>query len=159
MAGTAAGARRGLGKADYETLAGFRYLLRRFASFSEQAARRTGLTVQQHQVLLAVRGFPGRERVAIGELAERLGLRNHSVTGLVDRLVKRGLLRRRADPHDRRRVMVEVTARARQRLARLSAAHRAELARLAPLLRTLLNRIAPGGAAAARRSARRRAAR
>ncbi|HYL04357.1 MAG TPA: MarR family transcriptional regulator [Steroidobacteraceae bacterium] len=154
MARTGAGPGRNLAKADYETLAGFRYLLRRFAIFSEQAARRAGLTAQQHQVLLAVRGFPGRERVAIGELAERLGLRNHSATGLVNRLVKRGLLRRRADRRDRRRVMVEVTARAGRQLARLSAAHRAELGRLAPLLRTLLDRIAPGTRRAARRAAR-----
>jgi DNA-binding MarR family transcriptional regulator len=141
MPRTAASAPRRLGKADYETLAGFRYLLRRFATFSEQAARRAGLTAQQHQALLAVRGFPGRERVTIGELAERLGLRNHSVTGLVDRLVARGLMRRRHDATDRRRVLVETTARARRLLERLSQAHREELARLAPLLRSLLERV------------------
>jgi DNA-binding MarR family transcriptional regulator len=132
---------RGLTKADYETLAGFRYLLREFAAFSEHAARRAGLTAQQHQALLAVRGFPGRERAAIGELAQRLGLRDHSVTGLVDRLVARDLLRRRFDERDRRRVLVEVTPHARALLVRLSRAHRDELARLAPLLRSLLARL------------------
>ncbi len=140
-----------LAKSDYETLAGFRYLLREFATFSEQAARHTGLTAQQHQALLAVKGFPGRERVAIGELAQRLGLRDHSVTGLVDRLVARGLLRRRLDRHDRRRVLVEVTPRAQALLARLSRAHRDELARVAPLLRALLGRIGRGQASGKRR--------
>jgi DNA-binding MarR family transcriptional regulator len=130
-----------LTKADYETLAGFRYLLREFGAFSEQAAWRAGLTAQQHQALLAVRGFPGREQVAIGELARRLGLRDHSVTGLVDRLVARDLLRRRYDERDRRRVLVEVTPRARTLLARLSRVHRDELAHLAPLLRALLGRL------------------
>jgi DNA-binding MarR family transcriptional regulator len=148
---TAARATGALAKSDYETLAGFRYLLREFSSFSEQAARRTGLTAQQHQALLAVKGFPGRERVAIGELAQRLGLRDHSVTGLVDRLVARGLLRRRFDRHDRRRVLVEVTPRAQALLASLSRAHRDELARVAPLLRALLGRIRRGPAPGKRR--------
>lgn len=135
---------RTLAKADYETLAGFRYLLREFAAFSEQAARRAGLTAQQHQTLLAIKGFPGREQVTIGELAQRLGLRDHSVTGLVDRLVARGLLRRRYDRRDRRRVLVEVTPRAHTLLAKLSRAHRDELKRLAPLLRSLLGRLGRG---------------
>ena len=65
----------GLTTADYRTLAELRYLLRRFAAFSEAAARRAGLTSQQHQALLAIKGFPGRERLAVGELAERLQLR------------------------------------------------------------------------------------
>lgn len=130
-----------LAKSDYETLADFRFLLREFAAFSEHAARDTGLTAQQHQALLAVKGFPGREQVAIGELARRLGVRDHSVTGLVDRLVARGLMRRRYDRRDRRRVLVEVTPRAHSLLARLTRAHRDELTRLAPLLRALLGRL------------------
>lgn len=140
----AGGRARTLAKSDYETLAGFRYLLREFAAFSEHAARRAGLTAQQHQTLLAVKGFPGREQVAIGELAQRLGLRDHSATGLVDRLVARGLLRRRSDRQDRRRVLVEITPRAKRLLAKLTRAHRDELKRLAPLLRSLLGRLGRG---------------
>src|SRR6185437_10170922 len=92
-----------LAKGDYETLAEFRYLLRQFGAFSEDAARRAGLTAQQHQVLLAVKGFPRREEVSIGELAERLNLKHHSVVGLVNRLTGRGLIQRRQDVADRRR--------------------------------------------------------
>ena len=132
---------RPLAKADYETLAQFRYLLRSFAAFSEEAARATGLTAQHHQALLAVRGFPGRDQVTIGELAERLNLRHHSAVGLVDRLVVRGLLQRTRDESDRRRVLIGITVAGRALLARLSRAHRDELQRLAPLLRTLLERI------------------
>jgi DNA-binding MarR family transcriptional regulator len=135
-----------LAKSDYETLAQFRYLLRQFAAFSEDAARRARLTVQQHQALLAVKGFPGREQVSIGELAERLNLRHHSAVGLADRLVARGLVRRVRDPGDRRRVLIELTARAQGLLARLSVAHRDELRRLAPLLTELLQRLGGPGA-------------
>lgn len=131
-----------LSSADYQLLAQLRYLLRRFAAFSEAAARRAGLSAQQHQALLAVRGFPGRARVSVGELAERLQLRHHSAVGLIDRLAARGLLRRHYDRRDRRRVLVTLTPRGQARLARLSRAHRAELARLAPLLRALLGRLA-----------------
>jgi DNA-binding MarR family transcriptional regulator len=131
-----------LSNADYQLLAQLRYLLRCFAAFSEAAARRAGLSAQQHQALLAVRGFPGRARVSVGELAERLQLRHHSAVGLIDRLAARGLLRRHYDRRDRRRVLVTLTPRGQARLARLSRAHREELARLAPLLRALLGRLA-----------------
>ncbi len=132
---------RGLAKGDYETLAEFRYLLRRFGAFSEEAAREAGLTAQQHQALLAVKGFPGREAVAIGELADRLNLKHHSVVGLVDRLMRRGLIQRQQDAEDRRKVMVALTPQAEALLLQLSLAHRAELRRLAPLLHGLLQKL------------------
>src|SRR5581483_473716 len=130
-----------LAKADYETLAEFRYLLRQFGAFSEDAARRRGLTAQQHQALLAVKGFPGREQVTIGELAQRLNLKHHSVVGLVNRLLGRGLIHRRTDEEDRRKVVVALTPEAEELLLMLSLAHRRELRRLAPLLRELLKRL------------------
>ena len=133
---------RVLAKGDYETLAEFRYLLRKFGAFSEDAARRAGLTAQQHQALLAVKGFPGRDEVTIGELAERLNLKHHSVVGLVDRLMARNLIRRRHDEADRRRVMIAVTPKAEALLAGLTLAHRDELRRLAPLLQVLLRHMA-----------------
>jgi DNA-binding MarR family transcriptional regulator len=123
---------------DYETLAQFRYLMRKFASFSEAAARKAGLTTQQHQALLAIRGFSGRKCITVGELAERLNVRHHSVVGLVDRLVGRALVRRRRDAMDGRRVLLEFGPKARILLAGLSQAHRDELRRLAPSLRRLL---------------------
>ena len=137
--------KRVLAKTDYETLAEFRYLLRRFAAFSEQAARTAKLTAQQHQALLAIKGFPGRERITIGELAERLNLRHHSVVGLVNRLVARGLLQRQRDPVDRRRVVVGISPEAQELLGELSLVHREELRRLAPLLQALLGRLGGAG--------------
>ena len=138
-----AGRRRhqALAKADYQTLAELRYLMRQFAAFSEAEARSSGLTPQQHQVLLAIRGFPGNGSATIGDLAERLNLKSHSVVGLVDRLAAKGLLRRQVDRADRRKVRVGLTRKSQALLAGLSLAHRDELRRLAPLLRGLLERL------------------
>lgn len=130
-----------LQKADYENLARFRYLLRRFGAFSEAAANRAGLTTQQHQALLAIKGFPSRERISIGELAQWLNVRHHSVVGLIDRLAARQLVRRTRDPTDQRRVRLELTPKAQALLAGLSAVHRDELRRLAPVLQALLGRL------------------
>jgi DNA-binding MarR family transcriptional regulator len=125
----------------YEALAEFRYLLMRFAAFSEQAAHEAGLAPRQHQALLAIKGYPGGAEVTIGDLAERLGIRHHSTVGLVDRLVNQGYLIRREDPHDRRRIILSLTTNGRQALVGLSAAHRQELQRVAPLLKSLLGRL------------------
>lgn len=133
---------RTLIKRDYVSLSQFRYLLRRFSRFSEAAARAAGLPVQQHQALLAIQGFPGREPISVGELAERLNAFHHSTVGLVDRLVARTLVRRRRDPRDRRRVMVVLTLKGRTALAALTLNHQDELRQLAPMLKHLLTQIA-----------------
>ena len=94
---------------DYRTLAEFRHALRVFLRFSEDAARREGLTPNQHQLLLAVRGFPSDEAPTIGEVAEHLQLQHNSVVELVDRAVAAELLRRDTDPEDRRRQRLSLT--------------------------------------------------
>jgi DNA-binding MarR family transcriptional regulator len=123
---------------EYEALAAFRYALRQFLAFSESAAAAVGLTPQQHQALLAVKGFPGPEPMTIGALAERLRIRHHSTVGLVDRLAAQGLLARHPGRVDRRQVHLALTASGARVLARLSAVHRAELRRIRPRLITLL---------------------
>ena len=92
--------------AEYRALAKFRYELRRFLRFSEQAARAAGLEPQQHQLLLAVRGMPPRAPATNGGLGERLQLRHHSTVEVVDRMEARGLVRRARQGHDRRWVAV-----------------------------------------------------
>lgn len=128
-------------KTDYETLAAFRYALRQFLQFSEQAANAVGLTPQQHQALLAIKGFPGRDYVTIGELAERLRIRHHSAVGLVDRLAAQGWVSREAAQADRRQVYVTLTSKGLQLLEQLSATHREELRRIGPELSELLIRL------------------
>lgn len=130
-----------IAKEHYELLASLRYQLRRFLQFSGAAAAAVGLTAQQHQALLAIKGFPGRDRVSVGELAGRLQVKHHSAVGLVDRLVARQLVRRFASPADRRRVEIGVTAKGEALLRRLSAAHLEELREQGPELRRLLKLI------------------
>ena len=130
--------RHKLTKSDYVRLAEFRHQLRRFLVFSEDAALASGVTAQQHQALLAIKGFAGRERISTGELAERLHIRRHSAVGLIDRLASKRLITRRAGRDDKRQVEIGPTAKAEALLAGLSAAHQDELRVLAPLLRALL---------------------
>jgi len=130
-----------LTKAEYETLAALRYSLRQFLHFSEEAAQAAGLSPQQHQALLAIKGFPGRDRVTVGELAERLQIRHHSAVGLTDRLASSDLVKRKPDTSDRRQVYLALTARGEAMLEKLSAAHKEQLRRLAPQIESLLQRL------------------
>jgi DNA-binding MarR family transcriptional regulator len=114
-------------KRDYQMLAAFRYSLRQFLHFSEAAAHTAGLTPQQHQALLAIKGFPDRDVITIGELAERLQLAHHSTVGLVDRLQKQNYLRRDQATQDHRKVYVKLTAKGEKVLEKLSAEHREQL--------------------------------
>jgi DNA-binding MarR family transcriptional regulator len=121
-----------------QALAEFRYTLRRFMHFSEEAAVAAGLTPQQHQLLLQIAGAPSGALTTVGYLAERLSLRHHSVVELGDRCEEAGLLVRRRDTDDRRMVVLELTAAGARILGDLSADHTRELKELGPqLVRTL----------------------
>ncbi|HLJ40510.1 MAG TPA: helix-turn-helix domain-containing protein [Candidatus Acidoferrales bacterium] len=119
--------KRSQNKIDYQALAQFRYEIRRFINFSEQAARDAGMEPQQHQALLAIEGLPATHRATIGVLAERLQIQHHSAVGLVDRLEAERLLRRTSSRADRREVLLRVTRRGTRLLNELSLSHRAEL--------------------------------
>jgi DNA-binding MarR family transcriptional regulator len=117
-----------------EPLAEFRYQLRRFLQFSEQAALQANLQPQQHQLLLQVAGAPEGTQVTIAYAAERLGLRHNSVVELVNRSASEGLLVRHKDSTDARCVLLEITAKGRRILLSLSEYHARELNELAPQL-------------------------
>jgi DNA-binding MarR family transcriptional regulator len=119
-----------LTKEDFEALARFRFAIRRYLRFSEETVRRHGVTPQQYQLMLALKGFPGRDWAVVREIAERLQLRHHSVVELVDRAQNQGLVRRTTDPDDARAVRVRLTDEGEQLLGRLSALHRDELRRM-----------------------------
>lgn len=110
-----------------ESLARFRYNLRRFLRFSEKAARQFGVTPQQHQMMLGVAGFTGRGSATVSELAEFLQERHNSVVGLVERAVSRGLVRRDHDATDRRLAVISLTSEGKRILSRLSELHEEEL--------------------------------
>lgn len=123
-----------LAKADFEALAEFRYQLRRFLRFSEQATRDSGITPLQYQLMLQIKGFPGRDWATIGELAERLQAKHHGVVALVSRCESLGLVQRRASESDLRRVEIRLTPEGERCAGRLARLHRDELSSLQALL-------------------------
>jgi DNA-binding MarR family transcriptional regulator len=133
--------RKKLLKTHYEALAALRYALRKFTHFSEQAAKEAGITPQQHQALLAIKGFPGRDYVTVGELAERLQRRPHSAVELIDRLVAEKLVTRSNAPKDQRQVWIRLSRHGEKMLERLSTVHHAELERIGPELTLLLEQL------------------
>ncbi len=122
-------------KAEFEALAAFRYAIRRFLRFSEQEARKAGITPQQHQLMLAIKGYPNRESATVSELAERLQMRQHSMVGLIDRTEAQGLVRREPDTVDRRQVYIFLTPTGEALLSKLAVIHRQELRNMSDALR------------------------
>ncbi|HTV07305.1 MAG TPA: MarR family transcriptional regulator [Acidobacteriaceae bacterium] len=124
------------GSALIHHLAQFRYALRKFLRFSENAARQCGVTPQQHQLMLGVAGFTGRGSATVSELAEFLQERPHSVVGLIERAAHNGFVRRITDKTDRRVVNISLTRRGRQILSRLSKRHQEEALRVREFLQS-----------------------
>jgi len=130
---------------DFHRLLSFRDGLRRFHRWSEEQARAVGLTGAQHQLLLAIRGHTGDP--SIGEVADHLLSRHHSVVELVARVVEAGLVERVEDPRDQRVVRLRLTGAGIERVAALAEAHLEELSRLRPQFTSLwsdLPRLADG---------------
>lgn len=124
-----------LSKKDFETLSSFRYQLRRFLRFSEEAARLHGITHLQYQLLLHVRGFADREWATVSELAERLQAHHHGAVSLISRCEKLELVQRRVGRNDRREVEVHLTPKGSDVLNALAGQHRNELLRLQGIFR------------------------
>src|SRR6185295_19176800 len=97
--------RRTGGRVDYRTLADLRYHIRRFLQVRVDAARAAGIEPQQYMVLLQVKALQATPPVTVGALAARLLVRHHSAVESIDRLVERGMLRRRRAADDRRGVI------------------------------------------------------
>jgi DNA-binding MarR family transcriptional regulator len=129
---------RKMSTSEYQALAEFRFLIRRYVNNSEKAARSVGLEPQQYQALLALRGLPAGQRPTIRTLAERLQILHHSAVELVDRMQRRGLFRRERFKGDRRHVLVYVTPRGEKLLSRLVRHRLAELRVTGPALASAL---------------------
>lgn len=125
-----------LDKQDYVALANLRKSIRRFLRFAEEGARAEGITPQQHQVMLSIKGQPNRDWASIGEVADFLQLRHHTVVGLVDRCVGAGLVQRHQSADDRRKVEISLTSRGEAILARLVKRNSKELFALRENLRS-----------------------
>ena len=116
-----------LSKADFEALSEFRYRLKKFLRFSEDAAQSEGVTPQQYLLLLHIKGMPGRDWANIGELAGRLQAQHHSVVALIDRCEKLALIERRPSELDRRVVNIHLLPAGERCLTKLAELHRNEL--------------------------------
>jgi DNA-binding MarR family transcriptional regulator len=128
---------------DFQALADFRYHIRRFLHFSDEAARLSAIEPQHHQLLLAAKGFAGKagEGPTIGYLADRLQIRHHSAVELIDRMVSHGLVERVQCERDRRQVIVSLTRYGDRILRKLSADHIRELRETGPALVAALESI------------------
>jgi len=130
-------------QSDYRALAAFRFQIRKFLAFSEQAARGAGLEPQQHQLLLAVQGLPADSRPTIRAAAEMLCVQHHTTVGIVDKLEAKGLVLRERSQTDKREVLLRLTERGLAVLSSLSELHRNELQRSGPGMVAALAAIVP----------------
>src|SRR3546814_18456854 len=111
--------------------------MRRVQACDEVQAAEQGLPPQQHQARRASRGAaPGTP--GVGVIAERLRLKPHSATGLVNRRADHGWIERIAATEDRRRARLRLTRKAHAALAALSATPRDEIRSVRPILAALL---------------------
>jgi len=117
-----------LGDADYQSLADFRFGLRKFLRFSkEYLIGEADLTPEQYEALLAIRAFPGKNGLLIGELSHRLQVKHHTAVSLAEKLVRRKLVSRRRGTSDRRKVYLRLTGSGTTLVARLARRRRDEL--------------------------------
>ncbi|HEY6372915.1 MAG TPA: MarR family transcriptional regulator [Candidatus Sulfotelmatobacter sp.] len=132
-----------LSLSDYQDLAEFRYQIRKFLRFSEQAVQAAGLERGQYQLMLAIKGMPEGVRPRIRELADRMHIQHHSAVELVNRLERGGYVQRERAQDDRREVLLELTSKGERVLGELALHHHEELRSAAPSLVTALQRLMP----------------
>jgi DNA-binding MarR family transcriptional regulator len=128
---------------DYQAMAEFRYQIRKFLRFSEHAVRAAGMEPGQYQLMLAIKGIPQEVRPRIRELADRMHIRHHSAVELVNRLEAGGYVRRERAQHDRREVLLALTAKGEKVLAELALHHHDALRSAASSLVAALRRLTP----------------
>jgi DNA-binding MarR family transcriptional regulator len=131
-----------LGLSDYQALAEFRFQIRKFLHFSDQAVQSAGLERGQYQLMLAIKGIPDGVRPRIRELATRLQIQHHSAVELINRLEARGYVRRERAQDDKREVLLALTTKGERILMKLALHHHEELCTAAPGLAAALRRLA-----------------
>lgn len=136
---------------DYQALAEFRYQIRKFLHFSEQAVQTAGLERGQYQLMLAIKGIPEGVRPRIRELADRMQIQHHSTVELINRLEAGGYVRRERAQDDRREVLLELTAKGERVLGELALHHHEQLQSAGPSLVSALRRLMAGEKDSARK--------
>jgi long-chain acyl-CoA synthetase len=109
------------------------HTIARLARQVERAVTSVDLTLAQYRVL----GVLGDGCEAASRLADKLGVSRPSLTGVVDGLVVRGLVRRDHDDSDRRRIDIGLTDAGRLLLAQADAAVDERMDRIVKLVQEL----------------------
>ena len=130
--------------ADYQALAEFRFQIRKFLHFSEQAVQGAGLERGQYQLMLAIKGMPDELRPRIRDIANRMHIQHHSAVELINRLERGGYVQRERGLEDRREVLLALTPKGDRVLAELALHHHEELKSTAPKLVAALRRVTAG---------------
>jgi DNA-binding MarR family transcriptional regulator len=132
-----------LTKADYQALAEFRYQIRKYLHFSEQAIHAAGLERQQYLFMLAIKGVPEGSRPRIRDLADRMLIQHNSAVELVNRLEVGGYIHRERAHEDKREVLLDLTPKGERILTQLVRHHHNELRTAGPTLVDALRRVVP----------------
>lgn len=139
--------------ADYQAMAEFRYQIRKFLHFSEQAVQGAGLERGQYQLMLAIKGMPDDLRPRIRDIANRMHIQHHSAVELINRLEAGGYVRRERTAEDKREVLLALTQKGEKVLEELALHHHMELQSSAPGLVAALRRVMIGKKDGVRREA------
>jgi len=131
--------------ADYQALAEFRFQIRKFLRFSEQAVHAAGLERGQYQLMLAIKGMPAGVRPRIRDLADQMQIKHHSAVELINRLESGGYVHRERAQDDRREVLLVLAPKGERVLAELALHHHEELQSAAPSLVAALRRLMQTG--------------
>jgi DNA-binding MarR family transcriptional regulator len=133
---------------DYRALAEFRYHIRRYLDFSDQAAKRAGIEPKQYQLLLAIKGLPENIEPTVGGLAKQLQTRHHSTVELVNRAERNGFIERsRSGSY----VYVHLTKKGERILERVVQKRLEELRTAGPVLVDALQRLIKDNSSGKRR--------
>lgn len=108
------GALRGTATDAREVVNNLRRLFKAIQEYSKAILRQTGLSAPQVWVLNILEDAPG---LSLNELSERLFAHPSTVSGIIDRLEERGVVRRERDPADGRGVLLSLTPRGRRMVA------------------------------------------
>ncbi len=73
---------------------------------SRQLVRQHGITTPQ---LIVLRQIHGKDSITVSEVAKQVSLKQTTVTDILNRLERKGLVTRHKDTGDRRRVLVKET--------------------------------------------------
>ena len=129
---------------DYQALAEFRYQIRKFLHFSDQAVEAAGMERGQYQLMLSIKGMPDGSRPRIRDVANRMQIQHHSAVELINRLEAGGYVRRERGLDDRREVLLALTPKGEKVLAELALHHHEQLQEAAPRLVEALRQVMAG---------------